>query len=218
MTPDNKNVVYNSAAVLGPDGLIGGYRKIHLPGAESNWATRGSDAMVFDTPWGPVGLAICYDVYCFPELIRYACAKGARLFINCTACCYESVNAKMTRVQLESHVLTNHVYLASANLVSKDKVSTFYGGSSIIGLDAKGENVVYFAGHPFDTDEGSTCEMYMATLDLSSMDRKGDLPLYETNPRISAPDWRPEIYEKLMTDIQADPVWRAKSARGVLKV
>lgn len=40
---------------------------------------------MFETPWGPVGIEICYDSYQFPELMRYYVSKGMRLYLNPTA-------------------------------------------------------------------------------------------------------------------------------------
>ena len=62
--------VYNSACVCGPEGILGVYRKIHLAYPEPHWAIRGRDPFLFQTPWGPIGVGICYDSYCFPELMR----------------------------------------------------------------------------------------------------------------------------------------------------
>ena len=76
--------IYNSAVVLGPEGLIGSYQKIHPYGSENMWCKRGETPFVFDTKWGPISLAICYDNYQFPELARYYAWKGARLHLNPT--------------------------------------------------------------------------------------------------------------------------------------
>ena len=69
--------IYNSAVVLGPEGLIGSYQKIHPYGTENMWCKRGETPFMFDTKWGPISLAICYDNYQFPELARYYAWKGA---------------------------------------------------------------------------------------------------------------------------------------------
>ena len=38
---EKSDVIYNAACVCGPKGIIGSYRKIHLPYPEPHWATRG---------------------------------------------------------------------------------------------------------------------------------------------------------------------------------
>jgi predicted amidohydrolase len=71
--------VYNSAAVIGPAGLLAVYRKAHLWDREKLCFTPGSDeAPVVETPFGRIGVAVCYDLY-FPELTRGLAFAGADL-------------------------------------------------------------------------------------------------------------------------------------------
>ena len=53
--------IYNSAVVLGPEGLIGSYQKIHPYGTENMWCKRGETPFMFDTKWGPISLAINFQ-------------------------------------------------------------------------------------------------------------------------------------------------------------
>ena len=141
--------VYNAAAVCGPDGLIGSCRKIHLPFAESLWADSGEKPFLFETPWGPVGIGICYDVYCFPEVTRYARAMGARLFLNCTAICtLESPGAggELGNLCLQYLAVNNDLFIASSNLCGRDVTSWFMGGSGIIGPSTTMTHFRYAAG------------------------------------------------------------------------
>lgn len=69
--------VYNTCFVYDPEGkLIATHRKLHLfdinvPGKirfqESLILSPGSNLNYFETPWGKIGLGICYDVR-FPEM------------------------------------------------------------------------------------------------------------------------------------------------------
>lgn len=70
--------VMNSCLAFNPQGeCIARYDKIHLFGfdngverfCESDTIAAGEQAVTFDTPFGRVGLAICYDLR-FPELFR----------------------------------------------------------------------------------------------------------------------------------------------------
>ncbi|MCS6911932.1 MAG: carbon-nitrogen hydrolase family protein [Myxococcales bacterium] len=84
--------VYNTCIYLRPDGTIGAvYRKIHLfdvdlaDGTVLRESARvaGGDPEqegLAETPWGVVGLSICYDVR-FPELYRRLVRRGARMLI-----------------------------------------------------------------------------------------------------------------------------------------
>jgi len=85
--------VYNSCIHVRPDGSIGAvYRKIHLFDVDfpsANTRLRESDtvepgdldqAVIAETPWGGVGLSVCYDLR-FPELYRRLVAAGARMLV-----------------------------------------------------------------------------------------------------------------------------------------
>lgn len=55
-------LVYNSAALIGPDGYIGKYRKNQLNPSDNLYASRGNLSFpVFDTEIGKIALVICYD-------------------------------------------------------------------------------------------------------------------------------------------------------------
>lgn len=195
------DIIYNSACVCGPDGLIGSYRKIHLPSPEPHWATRGEEPFMFDTPWGPVGLAICYDTYCFPELMRYYAAKGCRLYINCTALakCHGPALGSTT---VEAGVITNQIYIVSSNLANLDLYNEFWGGASIVGPSTKFWEPEYYAGHPFTAPEAIENRMYSAVVDLSLATREK----FEPNPLLDgATDFRPSLYRKLYDRLLEDP-------------
>ena len=80
--------VRNTSVLLGPDGAtLAVYRKIHLfdidlPGMEHLKESRavlpGEEAVTAETPFGKVGLTICYDLR-FPELYRALTGAGARV-------------------------------------------------------------------------------------------------------------------------------------------
>jgi predicted amidohydrolase len=58
---------YNSCVFIGPGGLEGRYRKVHLTPYDERWAQAGErGAPVFDLPFGRVGMLAGYDLM-FPE-------------------------------------------------------------------------------------------------------------------------------------------------------
>ncbi|MBW3632417.1 MAG: hypothetical protein KY456_05235 [Chloroflexi bacterium] len=62
--------LYNSAVLIGPQGVVGTYRKLHLAGEDRCWATPGDLGLpTFDIPPGRVGMLIGYDAL-FPEAAR----------------------------------------------------------------------------------------------------------------------------------------------------
>lgn len=73
-------LLHNSAVLVGPEGIIGVYRKVHQPTAETHHYTPGRDWPVFQTPLGAVGMMICYD-QCFPEAGRELTLRGAEILV-----------------------------------------------------------------------------------------------------------------------------------------
>lgn len=200
---EDENIVYNSAAIIKPDKEILAYQKIHLPGNEADWATRGNTPMVFDTEWGKVGVTICYDTYRFRDLAYYTRAKGGRLLINCTACCFEAVKPEMVQRSIEELATDLPIFVASSNLTEEDKFNHFMGCSSIVGPATKGEPY-YYAGYGFSDDRGRVPGIYMATIDLELVNLFETRPLFNYNARVKTPDYRPEIYLKMNEDLLKD--------------
>jgi len=77
-------VLYNCSVAVGPEGVIGVYRKVHQPGDELHIFNDGIDWPVFDTEVGKIGMLICYDKI-FPESGRELALRGAELLIMPTA-------------------------------------------------------------------------------------------------------------------------------------
>jgi predicted amidohydrolase len=79
----------NRSFLLGPDGAITArYSKIHLFDVdlaggesyrESNTVAGGDSAVLAETPWGKIGLSICYDMR-FGQLYRALAKHGAFAF------------------------------------------------------------------------------------------------------------------------------------------
>jgi predicted amidohydrolase len=73
---------YNSAVLIGPDGWIGTYRKIHLFWKEKDWFARGDQPyQVWDIGKAKVGLMVCFD-WMYPEAARTLALKGADIICH----------------------------------------------------------------------------------------------------------------------------------------
>ncbi len=69
--------LFNCAVLIGPEGVVGLYRKLHLAAGDRSWATPGNRGLpTFDIPLGRVGLLIGYDAL-FPEAARSLAIDGA---------------------------------------------------------------------------------------------------------------------------------------------
>jgi len=71
--------LYNSAVLVGPQGVVGVYRKAHLYGREREVFDPGSEGFrVWRLPVGQVGVLLCYDLR-FAEAVRILLLRGAHL-------------------------------------------------------------------------------------------------------------------------------------------
>ena len=79
--------IYNTCFIFDRQGnIIGRHRKIHLfdsdvsgmPVRESDTFSPGSEITVFDTEFGKMGCAVCYDIR-FPEVFRAMAERGAQV-------------------------------------------------------------------------------------------------------------------------------------------
>jgi 5-aminopentanamidase len=79
---DAGDAFYNAAAIVGHDGTVGLYRKIHLFDREKLFFQPGDLGFhVYDTEIGKIGLMICFDWY-FPESARTLALQGAQLIAH----------------------------------------------------------------------------------------------------------------------------------------
>jgi predicted amidohydrolase len=132
------NNCYNTAVLTGPEGLIGKYRKVHLPflGIDRFVDHGDTGLAVYKTPIGNIGLFICYDVR-FPESARVMALAGADILILPTNW-PEGVD-KVARYVIVTRALENHVHLVACDRVGNERGATFIGTSKII--DYNGDTV-----------------------------------------------------------------------------
>ncbi len=136
--------IRNSCVLLNPDGLIAAvYRKIHLfdvdlsavPGEkrfqESATVEPGDEPVVAETPWGGLGLSICYDLR-FPELYRRLTTAGARIITVPSAFTLET-GKDHWHVLLRARAIENQVFvLAPAQFGSHGPNRRSYGHALVV--------------------------------------------------------------------------------------
>ncbi|MCK8825623.1 carbon-nitrogen hydrolase family protein [Fuchsiella alkaliacetigena] len=130
---ENEKIVYNSSALIGPDGeIVGVYRKTHPFPTEriagGGWCTPGEQAEVYDTELGKIGMIICYDGD-FPELSRLLAVKGAEIIVRPAALLRSFDIWEMTN---QARAYDNHVYLIGVNAVGPDAGNNYNFGHSMI--------------------------------------------------------------------------------------
>ena len=124
--------VSNTAALYSPQGdLLGSYRKIHLFRLmqEHRYLTPGDSATLCPTPWGPVGLSICYDMR-FPELFRVMALAGAVLFLVPAQWPVKRVEAWFLLAR--ARAVENELFVAACNRVGRDGDVVFPGRSCVV--------------------------------------------------------------------------------------
>jgi len=176
-----KAVLHNTAVLIGPEGFIGKYQKIHLPThsvfEEKRYFRGGYQTPVFDTSIGKLGLIICYDVF-FPEITRLLRLKGAQLVICISAS--PSVRRGFFEVFTAARALENTMFLAYVNLVGIEDGLQFWGGSRMIAPSGK-----IIAQAKYDEED-----MVVTQINYSDMNRvEVFVPMLR--------DLRPELFDSL---------------------
>lgn len=124
-----KGLVYDTAVVVGPDGLIGSYRKIHLWDTENTRFAKGEEFPVFDLGIVRLGMQICYEVG-FPEGARILTLNGADIVVYPSA--FGKARLYAWDVATRSRALENGIYLIACNRTGTEKGETTFGGTSRI--------------------------------------------------------------------------------------
>ncbi len=126
--------IYNAAVLVGPEGIIGKYRKMYLPThsifEEKRYFRPGHDTPVFDTVLGRIGLIICYDIF-FPEVSRLARLEGAQVLVCISAS--PAVRRTLFETLISARAIENTAFMAYVNMVGIEDGLQFWGGSRLVG-------------------------------------------------------------------------------------
>ena len=123
---------FNTFVVYGPDGNRWGvYRKIHRFRLleEEKWLGAGESLGMIDSPWGPIGLAICYDLR-FPEMFRPYALAGAKLILIVAEWPERRV-AHWSKL-LMARAIENQCFVAGTNKVGESLGAKLGGCSAVI--------------------------------------------------------------------------------------
>jgi predicted amidohydrolase len=181
LSEKTKATVFNTEVLVGPQGLIGKYRKMFLPThsvfEEKRYFRPGYEPAIFQTDMGNIGLTICYDIF-FPEVYRLTRLKGAQLIVCISAS--PAVRRGYFEILTSARALENTAFLAYVNLAGIEDGLQFWGGSRLV--SPTGDVI---AKAKYDEEDFVICEVDF-----------GDLKTAETFiPTLR--DLRPELFEKL---------------------
>ena len=184
------DLLRNAAVLVGPDGLVGTYRKTHLPflGVD-RFVAAGDELTVYETPLGRIGVEICYDLR-FPEVTRTLALRGADIVAHPTN--FPLAAKGQTELITVARAAENRIYLLTANRVGKERWGEFCGWSQIV--DPFGKRLAEAGG----TEEA----LLVAEIDVEKARDKdyvvpGQYELYLFRDR------RPDLYGLLAEELEA---------------
>lgn len=183
--------LYNTAILVGQEGFIGKYRKLHPCEDEVYYIEPGNLGIpVFHTPIGRIALLICLDGY-YPETYRIAALQGADIVcvlfnakdVHESRKMPEGMYTAITSLCL-ANALSNHIFVVGCNREGECD-GYMAAGQSVI-ANQWGAPVVPIAPHDKEV-------ILYAEVDLADSRRKYFHP---TNSRLA--NRRTDVYSTLL--------------------
>jgi len=189
--------VFNAAVLVGPDGVVGAYRKIHLPYLGVDRFTTPGDRpfAVHEADGLRIGMHICYDGG-FPESARVLTLLGADLIVLPTN--WPPGAQCMAGCAVNTRAMENHVYYAACDRVGQERGFRFLGLSKI--CDPRGQ---VLAEAPHDREE-----ILYADIDPAQARNKRIVRVPGLHVIDRLGDRRPEMYGPLVAPV---PPWQRRS-------
>lgn len=178
--------IYNAAVLVGPAGVVGVYRKTHLPmlGVD-RFTTAGNVAdQIFEINGLRIGMNICYDCS-FPESARVLTLAGADIVVLPTN--WPPGSGRVSDFIPNARALENNVYFMSVNRIGSEKGFDFIGKSKI--CDPFGGDIAF-------ADHASEAILY-ADVDADWARRKHLVSVPGQHEVHRFDDRRPDIYDAI---------------------
>ncbi|MGY8631005.1 nitrilase-related carbon-nitrogen hydrolase [Bradyrhizobium sp. 14AA] len=176
---DEDDIYFNTAVLIGPDGIVGRHRKTHPYISEPKWAAAGDlHNQVFETPIGRIALLICMDIH-FVETARLMALGGADVICHISNWLAERTPAPYWM----SRAFENGCYVIESNRWGLERTVQFSGGSCVIAPDGQVIAVL-------DNGDG----VLLSEIDLDAARARRVLGEAVFVQR------RPELYPELLTD------------------
>ncbi|MFF8818705.1 MULTISPECIES: nitrilase-related carbon-nitrogen hydrolase [Leucobacter] len=127
--------LYNSAVLVGPNGVESLYRKVHLWNSENLAFDPGNLGYpVTETPFGRVGMLICYDAW-VPESFRSLAVEGADLVLapsDWVPNPHQPADMPpLAHLMVTAGAHSNQMYVAAASRYGIERGQQFIGSSMI---------------------------------------------------------------------------------------
>jgi predicted amidohydrolase len=175
---------YNAVMLVGPDGVVGGYRKVHLPfiGIDRFVTPGDRQFQVFELPFGKVGVNVCYDIS-FPEAARVLKLLGAELIVLLTN--WPPGAWRSPEFVVNTRALENHVFYAAVDRVGAERGWQFIGRSKVV--DCNGDTLAEASA---DAEE-----LLVVALELPEANNNHIVNVAGAYELDRLADRRPEMYE-----------------------
>jgi predicted amidohydrolase len=179
--------IFNAAVLVGPDGVIGSYRKVHLPYLGIDMFTAYGDRpfAVHEAGGVRIGMLICYDAS-FPEATRCLALAGADLVVLPTN--WPPGSECVAQSTIRTRANENGVYFAAVNRVGTERGFPFIGMSSICAPN----------GDVLAAPTGTREEIFYADIDPERARRKRMIRVPDKHEIDRFGDRRPEMYGPLL--------------------
>jgi predicted amidohydrolase len=183
--------LYNAAVLVGPNGVVASYRKVHLPFLGIDKFTTYGDRPFAVHAAGDlrVGMNICYDGS-FPEASRCLMLRGADLIALPTN--WPPGAQCVAECTIRCRALENGLYYAAVNRVGKERGFEFIGQSQI--ADPSGR-LLHYASRDQE-------EVFFADVDVSLARRKHVIRVPGQHEIDRLADRRPQWYDVLVAEHQ----------------
>jgi predicted amidohydrolase len=119
--------IFNSSLLIGENGVIGKYQKIHLFNNEKDYFTPGDyQPEIYEIKGAKVGMLVCFD-WAFPEIWRVLALKGADLIAHPANLVVKGGGHKAVPV----YAKINGIFVITSNRIGVEGDLKFTGGSLI---------------------------------------------------------------------------------------
>jgi len=179
--------LFNACVLTGPSGVVGSYRKVHLPFLGIDMFVDSGDRpfAVHDAGGLKVGMHICYDGS-FPETARVLTLLGADLLVLPTN--WPAHSECAAEHMIPTRAMENTVYVMAVNRVGEESGFLFIGGSSI--ADPSGRVLAKAGSH--------SEEVLQADIDPAVARRKHLVRVPGRHEIDRIADRRPRFYDALV--------------------
>ena len=186
--------VFNASVLIGPEGVVGCYRKVHLPRLGVDCFTTPGDR-----PWqvyqcGPmkIGMNICYDGS-FPEAARCMALDGADLIVLPTN--WPPGGQSTADYVINTRALENQVYYLAVDRVGDERGFHFIGKSRL--------------AHPNGGDVAAELHdrpaIFYGEIDLEVARTKRLVRVPGKHEIDRFRDRRPDLYNRIIAPVTAHP-------------